>query len=122
MGRREFPQKVKVAVLKRAGAPGFLICEQCGGFAKQFQIDHRRPDGLGGEPTLENAQLLCKACFDVKNPADASAIARAKRQEAADLGARRAKAKIPAGPSSLSTKPKRAPKPSLPPRILYHDA
>jgi 5-methylcytosine-specific restriction endonuclease McrA len=121
MSRREFPQKVKVAVLKRAGAAGFLICEQCGGFAKQFQIDHVRPDGLGGEPTIENAQLLCKACFDVKNPADASAIARAKRLEAADLGAR-AKAKIPAGPSSLSTKPRRDPKPTLPRRSLYCDA
>ena len=119
MARREFPQRVKVAVIRRAGVTGMILCEQCGGFAKQFQIDHIRPDGLLGEPTIENAQLLCKPCFDVKNPVDTRTIAKAKRREAAALGASRAKAKIPAGPSSLSTGKRREPKPSLPPRSLF---
>ena len=88
--RREFPRAVRVAVIKRAGASGMILCEGCGGFAKRFQIDHRRPDGLLGEPTLENAQLLGECCHGPKNAADATAIAHAKRREANHLGVKSA--------------------------------
>lgn len=119
MSRREFPTAVKVAVIKRSTRKGATYCEGCGALAKRWQIDHIRPDGMGGEPVIANAQLLCEPCFGAKNPKDTSTVARAKRQEAANLGARHVKREIPAGPSSLSTKPKRAPRESLPPRSLY---
>ena len=89
MARREFPRSIKVAVIKRATRDGVVYCEGsgCGLPAKKWQIDHIRPDGLLGEPTIENAQLLCDVCYGVKNPKDTTAIARAKRREAKAIGA-----------------------------------
>jgi 5-methylcytosine-specific restriction endonuclease McrA len=63
MTRREFPAKVRTAVIKRATHNDVAICEKCGAMAKRFQIDHVRPDGLLGEPTIENAMLICEACY-----------------------------------------------------------
>lgn len=88
MTRREFPRSVRVAVIKRCTRESNVYCEACGGLAKRFQIDHIRPDGLMGEPVLANAQLLCEACFAVKNAADTTAIAKAKRREAIHKGAK----------------------------------
>lgn len=89
MPRREFPKAVKVAVIKRAMRNGVICCEGCGALAKRFQIDHKRPDGLLGEPTLENAQLLGECCYAPKNADDTRTIAQAKRREAKFLGASR---------------------------------
>ena len=89
MARREFPKSVRVAVIKRAGASGMILCEKCGGFARRFQIDHIRADGLLGEPTIENAQLLGECCYAPKNADDTTTIARAKRREAKHLGVRK---------------------------------
>ena len=88
MSRREFPRSVKIAVIKRAGATGMILCEKCGAFAKRWQIDHIRPDGLLGEPTLDNAQLLGECCYAPKNAADTRSIAKAKRREARHFGAK----------------------------------
>ena len=122
MPRREFPRAVKVAVVKRCTRENQVWCESCGLPAKKWQIDHVRPDGLGGEPTIENAQLLCLPCAVlVKNPADTSAIARAKRREAAHLGAR------PTPKRTLRSKgfgPKRERPEKLPvpgPKALYRE-
>ncbi len=123
MARREFPTSVKVAVIRRATRDGVTYCEGCGALAKKWRIDHKRADGLLGEPTLENAQLLAECCYPEKDAADTTAIAKAKRREAADLGARQpTKRPIPQGPSSLTTKPKREPKPRLPFKPLFEDA
>lgn len=106
MGRREFPAKVRVAVIKRATRDdGNRYCEKCGDLAKRFQIDHVRPDGLLGEPTLQNAMLICEPCFTEKNKADTSAIAKAKRREAAHLGAKASPTrKIQSAPFARSEK------------------
>lgn len=93
MTRKNFPRAVKVAVIKRATKDGVVYCEKCGALAKKFQIDHVRADGLLGEPVLENAELICDLCYGVKNPADTTAIAQAKRREAAHLGIRPAPTK-----------------------------
>ena len=85
--RREFPRSVRVAVIQRAAVNGIVCCEKCGAFAKRYQIDHIIADALGGEPVLENAQLLCEFCFTPKNAADAALIAQAKRREAEFLSA-----------------------------------
>ena len=110
MTRREFPKPIKVAVTKRAMREGVVYCEKCHAQAKRWQIDHVRPDGLGGEPTLENAMLICQPCFEEKNPKDASAIAHAKRREAKDLRAVKPKGQIKSAGFAPPDKPKREPK------------
>ena len=99
--RREFSRAVRVAVIKRATRQGVIYCEKCNAMAKRFQIDHIRPDGLLGEPTIENAMLICEPCWLVKNSADTTAIASAKRKEAAHLGARRPKQPLKSGANLL---------------------
>ena len=120
MARREFSKAIKVSVIKRTTRDGVTYCEGCGALAKRWQIDHIRPDGLLGEPTLANAQLLGECCYATKNADDTATIARAKRREAKHLGAKqsagairsrgfapppernRAVTKIAAGPTSIS--------------------
>ena len=95
MARKEFSKSVKVAVIKRATVNGQIYCEACGCLVKGgFDIDHVRPDGLLGEPTLENAKLLCKSCHQEKTKSDVKSISKAKRVEAKHLGAVQAKQKI----------------------------
>lgn len=124
MGRREFSKAIRVAVVKRTTRDGVTYCELCHAMAKQWQIDHVRPDGLLGEPTLANAMLICEPCWKVKNPADTSAIAKAKRSEAAHLGADTQKAKIANDPDVLKSKrrPAHEGRESLPPRSMYEES
>lgn len=87
--RRDFPTRVRAAVIKRCTTKnGTIYCEACGLPTMRFQIDHVRPDGLCGEPTIENAMLICETCYGEKNPQDTRKIAKAKRQEAAHIGAK----------------------------------
>jgi len=60
MSRSEFSAAVKGQAWKRCEGR----CEKCTAklFPGKFDYDHIRADGLGGEPTLENCQVLCKAC------------------------------------------------------------
>jgi len=64
MSRSEFSAKVKSDAWKRCGGK----CEGCTAklFPGKFDYDHRKADGLGGEPTLENCQVLCKSCHHEK--------------------------------------------------------
>ncbi len=99
MPRKNFSKATKVAAIKRATRDGVVYCEECSLPAKKWQIDHINPDGLTGEPTLENAKLLCLPCHDVKtNTKDKPAIAQAQRREAKHLGAVKPKASIPSPP------------------------
>ena len=86
MARREFTKAVKVAAVKRATKDGKLFCEGCGCLVTgRFEIDHIRADGLLGEPTLENARVLCAICHKEKTKSDVGAISKAKRLEASHL-------------------------------------
>lgn len=78
--RREFSKKTK--------AQAFLRChgqcegENCGAWLTigKYHFDHDIPDGLGGEPTLDNCKVLCFACHGVKTRTrDVPQIAKAKR-------------------------------------------
>ena len=90
MARKEFPRSVKVAAVMRATIDGKMFCEGCGALITgKFEIDHIRADGLLGEPTLENARILCSPCHKEKTRADVGAIAKAKRLEARHLGIRK---------------------------------
>lgn len=124
MPRRNFSKAIKVAVVKRATRCGtgetagrVVYCESCGLPAKKWQIDHKRADGLLGEPTIENAELICDVCFGIKNPDDTRKIAKAKRREALAIGAHSPKQSIPNRGFPKSDKPNRIEKLPLPARI-----
>jgi len=90
MARREFPKSIKVQIVKRAMQNnGVVYCETCGQQTKQYEIDHKIPDAMGGEPIASNAVLMCKSCHKEKTRADVGAIAKAKRVEARNLGIRK---------------------------------
>lgn len=84
--RKEFPKSVKVASIKANTRDNVTYCEECGLPTKRFHFDHKNPDGLTGQPTLENCQLLCEPCHAEKTKQDVANIARAKRREAKHLG------------------------------------
>jgi 5-methylcytosine-specific restriction enzyme A len=115
MSRREFPARVKVAVIKRATRDKAVYCEKCGALAKRWQIDHIRPDGLLGEPVIENAMLICEPCWQEKNPQDTKNIAQAKRREAKNIGAVKPKGQIANRGFVKAEKPERVSK-TMPPR------
>ena len=94
MKRKEFPTRVRVAVIKRTTKDCVIYCEGCGLPTKNFQIDHIIPAALGGPATLENARLLGRCCYSVKNPNDTRKAAKAKRVEAKHLGADQPKQQI----------------------------
>lgn len=88
--RREFSKSVKRDAFLRAN--GYCEGEGCGArlTVGKFAYDHRIPDGLGGEPTLENCQVLCAACHKEKTgKRDVSTIAKAKRIKDREIGIRK---------------------------------
>ena len=90
MSRQEFPKAVKIAAFRRSEGR----CEECTAklFPGNVQYDHVIPDGLGGEPTLTNCMVLCRACHGLKTAkTDVPAIARAKRREARHVNAEKRK-------------------------------
>src|SRR5262245_20905755 len=78
MTRREFPAKVCALAFERANGR----CEKCAArlVVGKFQYDHVVADALGGEPTLENCQVLCSSCHGIKTPIDTTKAAKVKRQ------------------------------------------
>jgi 5-methylcytosine-specific restriction protein A len=87
--RREFSPKIKVAAYKRSGG----YCERCTAllYVGKYHYDHANPDGLTGEPTLENCAVLCTNCHGEKTKQDVKDIAKAKRRERKHLGAKRSR-------------------------------
>lgn len=75
--RREFPQAVRKKAFARCclrapdgveNIPGVPQCETCGKELRAGGIiyEHDDPDGLGGEPTIENCKVHCTSCADTK--------------------------------------------------------
>lgn len=80
MSRREFSKAVKIQAFGRA--KGFCENEACGArlLPHKMHYDHLIPDALGGEPTLDNCQVLCLPCHGEKTAKhDVPTIAKAKR-------------------------------------------
>jgi 5-methylcytosine-specific restriction protein A len=92
--RREFSKAVKRDAAKRCEGK----CEECGIRLRSggFHYDHVNPDYFGGEPTLENCQVLCLRCHDIKTgQKDIPDIARSKRIWDKDHGIQNDGRKIP---------------------------
>ena len=85
--RREFPAKVKVAAFERAKGN----CQVCGArlTVGKFRYDHKLPDALGGEPTLENCVVQCLACDKPKTADDVRRIRKADRQRRNHIGVKK---------------------------------
>lgn len=102
MPRKEFSRSTKAAAFLRADG-------RCEGTLDdgsrcptkltvgKFHYDHDNPDGLTGEPTLENCKCLCLGCHKVKTKEDRSRIDKAKRQQASHIGAKTRKGRPMAG-------------------------
>ena len=107
MARKEFSTQVKKdALLRCSKATGFPVCELCGCMMKKgrYAFDHRNPDGLTGEPTLENCQVICSqfpgSCHDQKTRIDTHVIAKAKGLETKHLGIKTNKKPWPKRPNA----------------------
>ena len=84
MSRREFSKAVQRDAFVRANGK----CEGCGAKLSvgKFAYDHVNPDGLTGEPTLANCQVLCSPCHLEKTRQDVKHIAQAKRRADKEMG------------------------------------
>lgn len=90
--RAEFPAKVRKAAFERADGR----CEKCKAKlkAREGEVDHILPCGLGGEPVLANAQVLCRVCHNEKTATDVNRMRKADRAKAKESGAKRPKGGI----------------------------
>lgn len=108
--RREFPDRIRLQILKRAmDANGRVRCEGCGGVlkAKEYEFDHRIAEALVVDKsrplTADDGQLLGYCCHrgeDGKTNDDVARIAKAKRQERGQLGLRRTSRPMPGSKAS----------------------
>lgn len=115
MSRREFTRKIKQAAINRAAGH----CDKCKAVLKsrEGEVDHILPDILGGEPTLANAQVLCRVCHAEKTADDIRRTRKADRSRDKASGAIRPKQSIKSAP-----KPEKpAPKPMPPRRSLFKE-
>jgi hypothetical protein len=96
MARKEFPVKVKrVVVLRSLGIcerPRWKAGEDCIKPAREFH--HIKPDGLGGEPTAENAAHLCEKCHQEADNENAPIMRKADAQFKAANGIKTARRPI----------------------------
>lgn len=124
MVRREFNRATRVEIVRRATRSisetlFAVFCEKCGALSQRWEIHHLREDALeidkGGPLTADDGALWCVPCHK-EHTASVSipAVARAKRREAAHIGAEKPnKAAIPQRPKP-SKPPSKAPVPGLP--------
>lgn len=87
--RREFSQKIRKEIFKRAcltcsvdgvaNLTGRPQCENCGKEVRAggFIYEHIDPAGLGGEPTFENGKLHCLGCKIEKDKIDNARMTKA---------------------------------------------
>ncbi len=87
--RREFDNATRIAALKRAEyrCEAIRYGQRCNILLRPGRMifDHRIPDRMGGEPTLDNCQVICDLCDKEKTAEDQARIARTRRMEAQHL-------------------------------------
>lgn len=118
MARREFSRKVRRQAIERAN--GHCENKSCGAALKpgEAEVDHVLPCELGGEPTLANAQTLCRVCHRAKTAQDVRRIRKSDRQRDKHTGAIRSKQAMK---SRGFDRKERVAKPALPPRRIYQE-
>jgi hypothetical protein len=104
--RTEFPQSIRKAAFARSCKPdGIPKCEApgCGKVIRAGHLifEHVQPDGLGGEPTMENIAVYCDVCatkktFEEDNPR----MAKADRVLKATFGMKRKGRPMPGSKAS----------------------
>lgn len=79
----EFSKGVKIAARARATVKGVMYCEGCGKPipAGEHRVDHKIAAGLRGSAKLENAQVLGKCCYALKDATDNAVVKRCARIE-----------------------------------------
>lgn len=97
--RHEFSARVKLAAYHRSLGviDGECHCEvmwngkRCGKLIRGApEYDHIKPDGLQGPPTLENCQVACRVCHQLKTHRhDRPIMAKADRQKKSGAGVKR---------------------------------
>lgn len=95
--RREFPRKIRAAIVLRAtNADGLICCEGCGLVLgrKPYEVDHTTPEALvmdKSKPlTADDGKLLGKACcHSPKTAEDIRRFRKADRQRDRHTGAMR---------------------------------
>lgn len=88
----EFAAKIMLAAFRRAGGR----CEACSAkITAGAEYDHVLPVALGGESTLDNCQVLCRACHAAKTAGDVKQIRKADRQARRNAGIGKARAVMP---------------------------
>lgn len=99
--RKEFPQSVRKLAFKRCCREGVPHCETCDVVLNKRVgtiYEHVIPDGLGGEPTLENCKVHCRACADIKTfTEDNPRMQKADRVLKAEYGLQANRKKIQGG-------------------------
>jgi len=106
MARKNF---TKAVIAERfAFAKG--CCEECHVSLKPgaYHCDHDDPDGLTGQPTFDNARILCIPCHKEKTRLDVANIAEAKRRAAVASGADRVAKRQSPSARPLPSRPKEA--------------
>ena len=117
--RREFGARIKAAALKRCmDSNGVPRCEgikhevgpvHCNIILRAGDTfyDHDTPDGLGGEPTLENCKVLCGVCHDIKtHEHDNPRMTKADNQRKAHFGIKARKGRPLPGTKASGVKKK----------------
>jgi len=89
--RKEFSAKVKLAAWEACHVDGKPRCAICLGIITgRPEYDHVKPDGLGGEPTIENCQVLCRKCHKLKtHEEDRPIMTKADNQKKSEAGVKR---------------------------------
>lgn len=93
--RHEFSRKIKRAALDRANGH----CEVCGCALRpgRYRFDHRVPDWIGGDNSLDNCVVQCVTCDAPKTANDQSVIAKIKRIQDKHSGVYRSRSPMPFG-------------------------
>jgi len=98
MSRREFSKQIKRDAFLRANGRCEGMIDAPHGRVRcpvkltvgKYHYDHDIPDGLGGEPILENCVVLCVPCHKEKTgKRDVPAIAKTKRIQDREMGIRK---------------------------------
>lgn len=127
MPRREFPRKVRAAIILRAtGSDGQIACEGCGQVLgkKPFEIDHTVAEELATDKsrklTADDGKLLGWCCHGPKTAEDIRRVRKSDRARDKNTGAIRPKGNLKSRGFDHKERPDKLPPP--PRRNIYRSA